>query len=91
MSNEELNPALRQTDVSGSITLTAKVPPQFAKAVIELHEQYNVKLVGTSDLDEKGFRNDNWKRVVVTGLKEDLIKLNKHCEKLAYGDVPYCR
>jgi len=80
-----------QTRVSGSITLTAKVPPQFAKAVVDLHEQYNVKLVGTSDLDEKGFRDEKWKKVVVSGLKDDLIKLNKHCEKLAYGDVPYCR
>ena len=89
-SNEAESPAFLVGAVSGSITLTAKVPPQFSQAVVELHEQYNVKLIGTFDLDEKGFRDDKWKKVVVTGREEDLIKLNKHCEKLAYGDVPYC-
>lgn len=76
-------------DVSGSMTLTSKVPPKFAQAVKDFHNDYNVRLIEMSDLTKFRPKRERWKRVVVEGKKDDLIKLNKHCKKLTYGDVPY--
>lgn len=77
--------------VSGSISLTAKIPPKFVQAVIDLHKEYNVELVSNELLTERGFRGDGWRKIVVRGIKEDLIKLNKACSDIAYADVPYYR
>lgn len=77
--------------VSGSISLTAKVPPKFAQAVIDLHKDYQVQLKLNEPLTERGFRDDGWRKLVVTGLEENLIKLNKACSDIAYADVPYYR
>ncbi|MEX0596135.1 MAG: hypothetical protein WD512_06505 [Candidatus Paceibacterota bacterium] len=77
--------------VSGSISLTAKIPPKFAQAVIDLHKEHNVQLVSNEVLTERGFRDDGWRKIVVTGIKDNLVKLNKACSDIAYGDVPYYR
>jgi hypothetical protein len=73
--------ALRQNDVSGSISLTANVPKQFAEAVKELHKGYNIELK-----EYKEYKN-NWTTVVVQGSRDNLEKLNRECEQIAYRDV----
>lgn len=88
---DENGKALSIADVSGSISLTAKVPPKFAQAVVDLHKEYQVELKLDEPLTERGFRDDGWRKLVVTGLKENLIKLNKACSDIAYADVPYYR
>jgi len=73
--------------VSGSITLTANLPPKFVQAVIDFHNDFNVKLISVNDLNEqKGYRDDNWRQVIVEGSNDDLVRLNRHCENIAYAD-----
>ena len=67
--------------VSGSISLTANVPKQFAEAVKELHKGYNIELK-----EYKDYKND-WITVVVQGSRDNLEKLNRECEQIAYRDV----
>jgi hypothetical protein len=81
MNNEARQPQSCQTDVGSSISVTANVPKQFAEAVKELHESYNCKLNKYND-----YKND-WITVEVQGRKEDIERLNKECEKIAYRDV----
>jgi galactose-1-phosphate uridylyltransferase len=71
--------ALSKGAVSGSISLTANVPKQFAEAVKKLHKGYNIELK-----EYKEYKHD-WITVVVQGSKDNLEKLNRECEKIAYG------
>jgi len=85
LENENLNeaetPQLNIGAVSGSISLTANVPKQFAEAVKELHKGYNIELK-----EYKDYKND-WITVVVQGSRDNLEKLNRECEQIAYRDV----
>ena len=67
--------------VSGSISLTANVPKQFAEAVMELHKGYNIELKKYKD-----YKN-GWITVVVRGSRDNLQKLNRECEQIAYRGV----
>ena len=91
VEDNNVSPFFAKPHVSGSRTLTAKVPPKFAQAVNDFYKDYNIRLIEISDSDERWYIDDMWKIVVVEGQKDDLIKLNKHCKKVAYGDAPYCR
>ena len=79
--NEPQNPAFLVGAVSSSISLTANVPKQFAEAVKELHKGYNCELK-----QYNGYKNE-WITVVVQGSRDNLEKLNRECEQIAYRDV----
>lgn len=72
------------------VTLTAKVPPEFAQAVKDAHKQFNVELVEMIDAHKEAefpklFRIlSRWKQVTVSGLYNDLWQLNHHCQRVAY-------
>lgn len=62
-------------------TLIANVPNKFAEFVKKHHKEFNVKLKSVDNYF------NNWKTVEVKGTEENLLALNKLCEKLTYGDI----
>lgn len=76
--NQQVSPSNANVPVSCSLLLKANVPKRFAEAVKELHKKYQVEIK-----EFKEYKN-HWITVVVEGSKDNLEKLNRECEIMAY-------